>query len=90
VSLAVGGLLALLALLFLRRRVDPPIDLTSRWLLRWFPLFFVPAGVGVIRYLALIRVYWLGLAVALVLSVALAILVTALVGGAVARAQERT
>jgi holin-like protein len=42
----------------------------------WFPLFFVPAAVGVVAHLALLSSAWLHVAVAIVFGTALALLIT--------------
>lgn len=42
----------------------------------WFPLFFVPAAVGVVTHLALLSAAWLHVTVAIVLGTALVIVVT--------------
>lgn len=42
----------------------------------WFPLFFVPAAVGVLAHLALLSAAWLHVAVAIVLGTALVLVVT--------------
>lgn len=42
----------------------------------WFPLFFVPAAVGVLAHLALLSAAWLHVAVAIVMGTTLALVVT--------------
>ena len=63
----VVGLVLLLAVLRLRRAGDDdPVVRTSTRLLDHLQLFFVPAGVGVVAYAALLREEALPLALALV------------------------
>ncbi|MDO5706372.1 MAG: CidA/LrgA family protein [Paracoccus sp. (in: a-proteobacteria)] len=57
----------------------------TQGLLAHLSLFFVPAGVGVIAHMPLIRTYGAGLILAIVLSTLLAIVVGALVFAVVAR-----
>jgi len=52
---------------------------TSLALLRHLSLLFVPAGVGVMAHVARLGAEWLPIAVALIISTALAIAVTAVV-----------
>ena len=42
----------------------------------WFPLFFVPAAVGVVAHLALLSAAWLHVAVAIVFGTALVLVIT--------------
>ena len=84
-SSAVLGMVALLGLVIARGRVDTPLERAAHLLLRWFPLFFVPACVGVMEYGAVIAHAWLGLAVALVGSTLLGIVAAASVGTLLAR-----
>lgn len=42
----------------------------------WFPLFFVPAAVGVVAHLALLSAAWLHVAVAIFLGTALVLVIT--------------
>lgn len=42
----------------------------------WFPLFFVPAAVGVLAHLALLSAAWLHVTAAITLGTALALVVT--------------
>lgn len=83
----VAGLVLLFAGLAWRGRGDPeragtvPQDLgaVSDALLRNLSLLFIPAAVGVVQYLALMRTYAVPIAVAIVVSTVLALVVTALV-----------
>ncbi|HVJ56105.1 MAG TPA: CidA/LrgA family protein [Aliidongia sp.] len=73
------GLLLLLGVLILTRGPDRHLEETSRGLLRYLPLLFVPAGVGVITQLDVLAREWLPVLAALFVSTALTLLVTALV-----------
>jgi putative effector of murein hydrolase LrgA (UPF0299 family) len=75
----VVGLLLLLAWLSLRGGVSEGLERTSSALLGNLSLLFVPAGVGVVTYLGVIRDMWLPLSVALVGSTLVTLAVTALV-----------
>ncbi len=88
-SSAVLGMLVLLALLAVRRRIDPPLERAAHLLLRWFALLFVPACVGVMQYGTLLAHAWLGVCVTLVLSTLIGIAVAAAVGTAVHRRVRR-
>ena len=68
---------ALLALLLAWRGVGPRLRETSQALLRHLPLLFVPAGVGIVRQWGVLADYWLALSVALIVSTAATIAVTA-------------
>lgn len=70
--------MALLAGWLLLRGGEPDTALveTSETLLRWLPLLFVPAGVGVFAYPGLLRAGFLPIVVALVLSTLLTFAVT--------------
>ncbi|HQR22467.1 MAG TPA: CidA/LrgA family protein [Burkholderiaceae bacterium] len=73
------GMVLLLGLLLVRPASVERMRPTSIELLKHLSLLFVPAGVGVMLHLARIGREWLPIAVALVVSTALAIAVTALV-----------
>lgn len=88
-SSAVCAMLVVLAICFTRRRTGTSLERGSHVLLRWFPLFFVPACVGVMRYGRLLAHGWAGLAAAMVLSSIAGIVVAVLVGNVVARRTER-
>ncbi|MDF2601172.1 MAG: regulation and Cell signaling, partial [Methylobacterium brachiatum] len=68
---------------------DGTLETTARGLLMNLSLMFVPAGVGVIGRLDLLRAQGLKLAIVLVVSTALSLLVTVLVFRAVASRVER-
>ena len=58
-------------------RLPDSLESVSRGLLGNLSLLFVPAGVGIVRYLDLLRVQWLPIVVAILGSTILAMLVTA-------------
>ncbi|GJE47223.1 Holin-like protein CidA [Methylobacterium tardum] len=68
---------------------DGTLESTARGLLMNLSLMFVPAGVGVVGRLDLLRAQGLKLAIVLVVSTALSLLVTVLVFRAVAALVER-
>ena len=72
------GMVLLLLVLLAMRRVPAALERTARGLLDNLSLLFVPAGVGVIQHLDILRVQWLPIAAAIVGSTVLAMLVTAL------------
>lgn len=55
----------------------------------WFPLFFVPAAVGVLAHLALLSAAWLHVAVAIILGTALALVITGQIAQCLLRATDR-
>ena len=69
--------------------VDGRLEGTGKGLLANLSLMFVPAGVGVVGRLDLLRAQGLKLAIVLVVSTALSLLVTVLVFRAVASRVER-
>jgi len=71
--------MALLAAWYIGRRTQPGEHMTraANGLLAWLGLLFVPAGVGIVANLALMRSEWLPISVALVGSTALTLLATA-------------
>jgi holin-like protein len=73
------GMALLLVLLLARPATLDRLRPTSLELLRHLSLLFVPAGVGVMLHVARIGKEWLPIVVALLVSTALAIAVTALV-----------
>jgi holin-like protein len=73
------GMVLLLGLVLLRPATIGRLRPTSLELLKHLSLLFVPAGVGVMLHAARIGREWLPIAVALVVSTALAIAVTAAV-----------
>ncbi len=91
------GLVLLFALLALRGRLRPaaadveatPLGTVSGVLLTNLSLLFVPAGTGIVRHAGTIVENGTGLVVALIVSTALTLSVTALVFRAVARRTDR-
>jgi holin-like protein len=71
--------MAVLATWYIARRKQPGehIRRASNGLLAWLGLLFVPAGVGIVANLALLRSEWLPISVPLVGSTALTLLTTA-------------
>ncbi len=74
----VVGMALLLAFLLYRRSVAAPLRETSEGLLRYLPLLFVPAGVGLINHGQLLQQDGLVIAVTLVVSTAITLVVTVL------------
>ncbi|MDP2867368.1 CidA/LrgA family protein [Methyloversatilis sp.] len=79
------GMLLLFAALVLRGEVPVALRDTANGLLQHLSLLFVPAGVGVMTHLALLATAWLPISVAILLSTAVTLLVTAFVMRAAAR-----
>ncbi|SIT86578.1 holin-like protein [Pontibaca methylaminivorans] len=74
----VMGMILLFAWLCWRGRVPQSLDTVARGLLARLSLLYVPAGVGIIQYLADLRSDGVAIAVAVVASTVLAIIVTGL------------
>lgn len=72
----IGLFLLLLFLLWRPRALSEPLQSTSRVLFDWLGLLFVPAGVGVIANLDLLRSQWVPILVGLVGSTLISLLVT--------------
>jgi len=75
----VVGMLLLFVALLLRGHAPQALASTSQKLIGILALLFVPAGTGIITYLALLRREWLPIGVSLIGSTVLTIAVTALV-----------
>ena len=72
------GMILLAAWYILRRRdPSPALEQAADGLLSWLGLLFVPAGVGIVANLALLRTAWLPISVALLGSTLLTLLTTA-------------
>ena len=71
--------MVLLAALYIARRREPSLEVasTADSLLRVLGLLFVPAGVGIVANLPLLRAAWLPITVALAGSTLVTLLVTA-------------
>ncbi len=92
-GLPVPGPVVGMALLFvglaLRGGVPEGLGRVVDWLLSNLSLLFVPAGVGVMLHIAMLREEWLAISVALVLSTVLTLVVTGLLMTALIRWTER-
>jgi len=74
----VFGMILLAAFYILRRREpSPALEHAADGLLSWLGLLFVPAGVGIVANIALIRSAWLPISVALVASPFITLMTTA-------------
>ncbi|MDE3010756.1 MAG: CidA/LrgA family protein [Pseudomonadota bacterium] len=86
VSGPVIGMAMLLAVLCLRGGVPESIDTAASQLILLLPLFVIPAGVGVLAHLDLVRANGFAIAMAIVLSTSAALLLT----GRLAQRKERS
>lgn len=84
----VVGLLLLFIGLVWHGAVPEGLGKTSDGLLAHLSLLFVPAGVGVMLHLAMLREHWLAISLALVLSTALTLAVTGWVMAVLIRWQD--
>nr|WP_114416640.1 CidA/LrgA family protein [Marinospirillum perlucidum] len=75
----VVGMALLLMVLLYRRGVPEALRSTSEGLLRYLPLLFVPAGVGLINHGQLLKQDLLVISITLVISTALTLVVTVVV-----------
>ena len=71
------GMALLLAALVATARLPDVLDRTANGILSYLPMLFVPAGVGVMAHLDLIRTEWPAITVAITLSSVFAVIVTA-------------
>jgi holin-like protein len=72
------GMVLLMVLLWWKpRALSKPLDATARHLLDWLGLLFVPAGVGVISNLDVLRSQWVPILVGLVGSTLVSLVATA-------------
>jgi holin-like protein len=83
------GFAALFVTLLARGAVNEELRETANGLLAHLSLLFVPAGVGVMAHLGRLREEWVPIVVALVLSTAITIAVTALVMRGLLRHKRR-
>jgi holin-like protein len=74
----VFGLILLLAFLIARRGPQPELKTTAHGLLRHLGLLFVPAGVGIVNELGVLRSNALAVAIAIPISTLLGLAVTGL------------
>lgn len=83
------GMAAMVGVLWLRDRFQPPVlagvEPAGRFLLAHLSLLFVPAGVGVVGNLDLLAGQWVALVVALVASTVLTLVVSVATFRGVAR-----
>lgn len=75
---AVAGMLLLLAVSLIRKRVAHPVADASHGLLSHLSLLYVPAGVGILDHARLLAAHGLGMLATLILSTAVTAAVTAL------------
>lgn len=73
------GMLLLLLTLIIRGQLSTDLKNTAQMLLSHLSLFFVPAGVGVILHIALLKSEWLILLITLISSTLVTMLISALV-----------
>jgi holin-like protein len=71
------GMVLLLLFLIAKGGLPEHLDRAANGLLSYLPLLFVPAGVGVMAHFELVRAEWPALVAAILVSSALAIIVTA-------------
>jgi len=81
------GMMLLFALLHGRVRFSATVREPAHALIRHLSLLFVPAGVGLIRHTGRLRAEWAAIAVAVVVSTAATVAVTAIVFQSIARAR---
>lgn len=74
----VAGMLILLSGLMLYGEVPKALRLPAEGLIRYLALLFIPAGVGLMLHLHILRAEWLVVAASLVGSTVLTLVVTAL------------
>lgn len=82
----VNGMALLLAALIIKGRLPVALDRASTGILAYLPVLFVPAGVGVMAHVDLIRAQWPSIVAAVAVSSLLTIVVTAAVMLGVERA----
>jgi len=75
----VAGMVLLFVFLSWKGEVPEKLATVGDTLLRHLSLLFVPAGVGVMAHIALLKANWVSISVGLVLSTVLAIVVSAFV-----------
>jgi len=73
---AVIGMLMLFSYFMWAKKIPSDLQHTSLAVLRYLPLFFVPAGVGIIQQFPLIKREWLSITIALIGSTAITIALT--------------
>ena len=85
----VAGMALLFAALLLRNKAPDALTVAAVGLGQHLSLLFVPAGVGVMMYVAQVTDEWLPIVAALVVSTVLAIAATALTFAWLVRRQQR-
>ena len=85
----VAGMALLFAALLLRNHAPDALTAAAGGLGQHLSLLFVPAGVGVMMYVAQVTAEWLPIVAALVVSTVLAIAATALTFAWLVRRQQR-
>jgi holin-like protein len=85
----VFGMALLFGYLLIRPTEAERLKPTAQELLRHLSLLFVPAGVGIMLYVERVRAEWLPITVSVLVSTALALVVTAATISKVHRWQER-
>ena len=85
----VAGMALLFAALLLRNKAPDALTVAAVGLGQHLSLLFVPAGVGVMMYVAQVTDEWLPILAALVVSTVLAIAATALAFAWLVRRQQR-
>ena len=85
---AVVGILVLLSFMHFSPRYHSDLDRAAAPLLRFLPLFFIPAGVGIMKYTDILTREWLVLGTAIFASTLLGLIVTAIVYNFLTRTEE--
>lgn len=75
---AIAGMLLLLSISLLRKRIAPPITHASHGLLSHLSLLYVPAGVGLMTHTTLLAKHGFAMLATLVLSTLVTLAITAL------------
>jgi holin-like protein len=79
------GLVLLLGFLIVKGKVNSSLEFVANGFSQNLGLLFVPAAVGVVLFLPQLKEHWFAISMALIVSVAAAIAVTALVLKLIAR-----
>ncbi len=84
------GMVILFCGLLLRRGIPEGLETSGGYLLRILPMLFVPAGVGIVTHLDVLRRSWAAFGGAVVVGTALTIAVTGLVMQLAVRHRAKT
>jgi holin-like protein len=84
------GMMLLAVVLTLLGRTPQGLSEVASWLLKAMPLFFIPAGVGILLLSETLRAAWLPITAALLASTLIALATTATVMKGLARRLART